>query len=474
MEENKNIDRLFQEKFKDFEAYPSDRVWNKIAARQKKKTSRKVIPLWWKLGGIAAGVAFLLGLGSILLSPAISNSPLLVNEQPNENQKSIIDNAPLDKKPQKKNNPSHLIPAIEVVNNSDKSKHQGNTTDKATIQENVSSSIKSTFLLNKNRSLESKTNKSSVEEKNAYTTASVTTDTLKNIQERSVKSNISNVDPFLSSTTTVTSINTIDNKKDLTVEAQKIKEKQNAEALVQEQNIPGTNKWNVGAIAAPVYYGDFGGSGLDKQFEDNSKSGDVNFSYGVQVSYAVSPKIKVRTGVSSLDLSYTTNEISYSTSGQGRSLQSVNYKDDVATLIISDNSSGNFIENFAPQRVGSTSSGALEQRLSYLEIPMEAVYTISEKRVGISLVGGVSTLFLNDNRVILSSKELTTNLGTSKNANELSFSTNIGLGLDYKMSDKLQINLEPSFKYQLNAFDKNAVDFNPYYLGIYTGLSYKF
>jgi len=41
MKEKKNIDRLFQEKFKNFEAHPSDRVWAGIAQNQKKLRSGK-------------------------------------------------------------------------------------------------------------------------------------------------------------------------------------------------------------------------------------------------------------------------------------------------------------------------------------------------------------------------------------------------------------------------------------------------
>ena len=64
------------------------------------------------------------------------------------------------------------------------------------------------------------------------------------------------------------------------------------EAVVDIDDRSNRDRWNVGAVAAPVYYGDFGGSGIDPQFKDNSKTRDVNLSYGVQVSYAVSANLK--------------------------------------------------------------------------------------------------------------------------------------------------------------------------------------
>ena len=59
MSERKNIDRLFQEKFKDFEGNPSEDVWANIEAKLDQKKKRRIVPFWWKLSGVAA--VFLLG-----------------------------------------------------------------------------------------------------------------------------------------------------------------------------------------------------------------------------------------------------------------------------------------------------------------------------------------------------------------------------------------------------------------------------
>ena len=60
MKNNKNIDRLFQERFKDFETEPNAQTWANIqAGLNEEKKERKIIPLWMKYTGIAA--AFVLG-----------------------------------------------------------------------------------------------------------------------------------------------------------------------------------------------------------------------------------------------------------------------------------------------------------------------------------------------------------------------------------------------------------------------------
>jgi len=61
MTHRKNIDRLFQEKFRDFEQTPPESVWNNIEQRLGNNKKRRVA-LWWWAGGIAAGLALLFSL----------------------------------------------------------------------------------------------------------------------------------------------------------------------------------------------------------------------------------------------------------------------------------------------------------------------------------------------------------------------------------------------------------------------------
>ena len=76
MKENKNIERLFQEKFKDFEANPPEDAWNVIASRiEKKKNKRRVIPLWFKATGIAACLV----VGIFLLLPSETDENNFIN-----------------------------------------------------------------------------------------------------------------------------------------------------------------------------------------------------------------------------------------------------------------------------------------------------------------------------------------------------------------------------------------------------------
>jgi len=112
--------------------------------------------------------------------------------------------------------------------------------------------------------------------------------------------------------------------------------------------------------------------------------------------------------------------------------------------------------------------------MSYFEVPLELEYALVKKRFGINLIGGFSTFILNNNEVVSEFEGRKTLIGTANNINNLSFSTNLGVGLDYKFTKTFKLNIEPSFKYQINTFSDVSGNFKPYIIGVYTGFSYKF
>ena len=79
-----------------------------------------------------------------------------------------------------------------------------------------------------------------------------------------------------------------------------------------------------------------------------------------------------------------------------------------------------------------------------------------------------------DNSISVESDQLATEVGEANNANSINFSTNIGIGFNYEISKKVQFNVEPIFKYQLNTFSDTAGDFRPFAIGVYSGLNFRF
>ncbi|MFK7747472.1 MAG: hypothetical protein AB8B65_03705 [Kordia sp.] len=242
------------------------------------------------------------------------------------------------------------------------------------------------------------------------------------------------------------------------------------------------SRWTISPSASPVYYNTLGnGSPIDETFADNSKKGDINLSYGVNVGYDVSKRLTVRAGIHRVDYSYDTQGIALVPSIEGSELTTIQFRNSNAAFDIKDRQATSG-EAFSLYQVPTSESsirqkqieGDLSQRMSYIEVPVELKYALVDKKIGINVIGGVSTLLLTENSIILDSPELLTELGEATNMNDVSFSTNIGLGIDYKFSNQLEFSVEPMLKYQLNAFSGNTGNFNPYSVGVYTGVSFRF
>lgn len=499
MKEEKNLDRLFQEKFKDFERHPSDAVWKNISAAQKEeKEDRKVIPLWWKLGGTAAVIAILFTAGMSFFK-----------EKPSKSLENVIVTT---------STVNETSPTTSTLTGKDSEATTSEVTTVAKEENKINSNVNiktpsntatvvATNAPNRNNAALNKAVKgnsaarSASQNQNPIATIFPKNNTaiVNNDQKSTTPSQVDSpsmreevLEQQLKEATTKvtqshkenkalenTSQEVSNEKISLIDEANRIT--QENEAISMVENTTDTRKWDVGAVAAPVYFGDFGGSGIDPAFSDNAKSGDVNFSYGVQVSYNISPKLKVRAGVNNVDLSYNTDGIAFIAAPGARRLSGINYNENAQALNIADAGSTRLANAAQDELFGENANnaqitnGSLQQRIGFVEIPLEGVYVISDKRLGVQVVGGISTLLLNNNEVILNAADgLQSNLGSANGVNDVSFTTNVGVGLDYKMTDKLKLNVEPSLKYQLNAFDQSVGDFKPYFIGLYTGVSYRF
>ncbi|GAL65504.1 hypothetical protein JCM19301_3964 [Jejuia pallidilutea] len=121
-----------------------------------------------------------------------------------------------------------------------------------------------------------------------------------------------------------------------------------------------------------------------------------------------------------------------------------------------------------------TANTSINQSFGFIEVPLELQYAISTKRLGVNVIGGFSSLFLNNYESFSVVEGERTRLQENDNINNTSYSANFGLGLNYKVSKKINLNLEPMFKYQINTFKNTSGDFQPFFIGVYTGFGIKF
>ncbi len=228
-------------------------------------------------------------------------------------------------------------------------------------------------------------------------------------------------------------------------------------------------KFTVATIYAPIYINSFGdGSGVDSQFKENSTSGNSSYSYGVKIAYKLNTKFSVQSGVNLISLGYTTNDI-YVTPG----VSVIGFSNLSSSPVLGKSEN---ITNLKGENTNSIdeNSGSLNQIFGYVEIPVEVKYNVVNGKFGVNLVGGFSTLLLNKDEVFVETNNFSQSLGSSNNLRSINFSGNIGLDVDYSIHKNLYINVSPMFKVQTNTFSKNSGSIQPYYLGVYTGLNYKF
>ena len=472
MKEKKNIDRLFQEQLRDFEATPDNQVWLNIEAELKKDKKRKVIPLWLRYSGIAA--AFLLGL-FILNTNQMFNSkkenPIVLNSKNSSNKKQI--------------NPRNGSNKVLIAGNSkENSKHKKEiiitnfskpvVKDEKEIKPHNSSNALGVNKKNQNNAdvflpkdnlsinqpeLKSDNNRTLNPEKNGVensnSLASTPNQTLekKNLKENEESQKQPSINPE--------SPNELE-------EILKAKSAQN-KAMASNSK----NKWQITPNVAPVYLNaNSGGSPIDEQLSDYEKKSDNSLSFGLGLRYAVNNKLAIRTGVNKVVLGYNTNNVLYSTGLTANNLKNIQYPSDNVVKLV-DQANYSSYPTFEKE-IQKTNTGTLNQKMGYFELPMEVSYAVLDKKFGINLIGGFSTLFLNENTISLVSPQSNIELGQAKNLNQVHFSTNVGLGFKYQILKSFQINLEPMVKYQLNTFSNNSGDFKPLFIGLYSGISYGF
>tara|TARA_R110000868_G_scaffold97875_4_gene269273 strand:+ start:10244 stop:11716 length:1473 start_codon:yes stop_codon:yes gene_type:complete len=490
MKEKKHIDRLFQERFKDFEVAPKNAVWENIASQlNKKKKKRRIIPVWWRYAGVAALLALLFTVGDIYFN----NNTMVPANQVVDTKDSFPSKSSNTNDYNKVNKTSNPIIAdtkennvLENLNNNEKKQDPVNTSTSSIIANSTSeiSKLNSTnstteIMTSPNVSQESLIDRpneiaDNSEEKNKQNLPiDDSTNNIKNAIEKNT--NIKNNAPVVANTKnegidSTTNIAPI--KKSLSIEDALAKTKTDEE----EDNI--SNKWSITPNAAPVYFNSLGrGSSIDSQFNDNSKSGEVNMSYGVIASYALSKNLKIRSGINKLNLGYNTKDVFVyesvrlrsSTSG---SIKNINSNDNIPQNI--SFVSGESLGNLKNESFIKTSNTSINQSLGFIEIPLEIEYAIINKKFGVNLIGGFSSLFLNNNKLYSDVNGERTLIGEATNLNNVSYSANFGLGLNYKMTQKFELNLEPVFKYQINTFNNTSGDFKPFFIGVYTGIGFKF
>ena len=483
----KNLEQLFKESFQDFHEVPDEKVWNSIeASLDKKKQKKRALPIWWSLGGVAAALVILM----MIINPFAAEP----EEQIITDRESIdVPEEPYNSKEEKSEDftdPSITLDKEEsLVNSSKKNKNavqNNNQKSKNTSEDVVMSAVaeNTASTSQRNGSVENRqANNSALRDSEMHPSEKVGAEKSSAIAMNDGENKSDQKQSVAKKSVENDQIAQNAEEQDGEVEKKSI-----YDAIIEQDELEeavatsGSEKWSIGPSLAPVYFNAAGdGSPVSSDFASNSKSGTVNLSYGLTVAYDVGKKLKIRSGVHRVNYGYNTDNVVFSSVLRAAStdkLANIDYNSNASTIVVESKDSPKNTAAFNSKEIALADAPSLDgrmvQQLGYIEIPLEVNYAVLDKKFGVDLIGGVSSLFLVDNAVLLESNELITEMGEANNINSLNFSANLGMGLNYRFSPKIRVNIEPVFKYQLNTFSNVSGSFQPYSIGIYSGFSFRF
>ena len=442
MDDYKDIDRLFQEKLENFETAPSPEIWEAIESKLQKKKKKRIVPFWWY-----SGIAGVLIIGMLFFYNKNKKEPIrtfddvpVIVEEKKEEQKEINfkDIPQIDKDTiqtelvYKETNNLEILENKKRRRNKKQLKPLNENTVIVLAKEKVSKDSKKGLLSDEKIALKKIFSKKENEELIAKTD----------------------------------SVFKKEKKKDFLAEVSKL------DSIKEEKEIG--KKWSVIPTIAILNSNSFSKtSPLDKSFSSNT-NGDNSVAYGVRINYKLNNKWSLQTGFFKRNLDFSTNNLSVISNVSGSNLKNLNYNTEVSFILVNNNALSN--DSVVLNEANITAKNVnLKQTFGYIEIPIEVKYTLIEKqKFNTKLVSGFSTLFLNNNSILLETNNESNSIGRATNLNSINFSGNFGIDFNYSLNRKLNLNITPMFKVQINTFSNEANGFQPYTIGIYSGLSYKF
>jgi hypothetical protein len=254
-----------------------------------------------------------------------------------------------------------------------------------------------------------------------------------------------------------------------------------------------TDKWSLTAMASPTYYlrPELSSSEISNQISSSEQS-RVSYSGGVGFSYKISKKLSIQSGLYYSSIGNEVDNI-YSFAGfRPFDLSKGDHNFEVLTSsgkIYTENPDV-FLIDMAGDRVMtkytndvfdplksklSYINNSLFQNFSYLEMPVILRYKLIDKSIDFNLIGGLSYNLLINNTVHTVIDGSKYNVGKTAGINPFMVSSSVGMGMEYSISEKISLNLEPTFRYYINPFSNiQSVGAHPYSFGVFSGLSYKF
>lgn len=265
--------------------------------------------------------------------------------------------------------------------------------------------------------------------------------------------------------------------------------------------------WSVGVQGSPVFrFEDMAMEGANYDFATDAVQNQVAYSYkpnvsaGVSVAYEASSRVSIISGLNYADVSQSSGGVALSNAGHnwvldqaevanaedryyGESLTNTSATNNVilntqiglANVVLPEGTSLASVKNMNALLPEVAQNFDYDQHARYIEVPMLMRYKLVDKRLGIHLLGGINTNVLVDNSVLIGNESELVARGQIEGLRTLTWSSSLGMGLNFELFDRVQLSLEPTLKVQLNSLNSQQyINARPYTVGVFSGISYSF
>jgi hypothetical protein len=254
------------------------------------------------------------------------------------------------------------------------------------------------------------------------------------------------------------------------------------------------NRWSLGAIASPTYFGMIGSGDNESTSQLKSMEQSVtSYTGGIAFTYKLSRRFSIQSGLYYSSLGQEVEGINsfggfqkYDFTKGSRNFEVLTSSGKIFTnnsdvFLLAEGPDGRVITNFTsdlfdPKKANlQYINNTILQSFSYLELPLILRYKFVDRTIDLNLIGGVSYNMLLGNNVYANLEGGKYPIGKTEGLSPISISSSLGMGMEYSFSKSFSLNLEPTFRYYLNPFNELAGStMHPYSFGIFSGLTYKF
>lgn len=272
----------------------------------------------------------------------------------------------------------------------------------------------------------------------------------------------------------------------------------NLRAMAAEKQRQGG--WKMGMYLTPGYssYTATHSNEYEQNMTYSGSGGNANVGGGLSVIYKTSKRLMVESGVyyaqngqkstntinvltKSQDAGYafSPGEVTYFSNNVQLENGSMAMNSTAGVIAITATPkgaelSGGF-ESLAEKTNLMVPDGEFSQVFEFMEVPLLVRYRVVDARLGVELMTGITTGFLVGNNAYIDNQYGLQNIGKTQDISTVNLSGTVGVGTSYTLGKNLSLAIEPRFSYYFSSINKNPdINFKPYRIGIFTGLTYEF